>query len=82
MMKKGSESPLGGPPVGTIDMAALGTPKIAGMPLFRLLAKRHGREADPKVFSSMPLAVTIIQARGSTRFAMKCRATWIAATRS
>ena len=37
--------------VGTIDMAvwdAVG--KIAGKPLFRLLAERHGREADPRVF--------------------------------
>ncbi len=37
--------------VGTIDMAIWdATAKIAGMPLFRLLAKRHGREANPKVF--------------------------------
>jgi D(-)-tartrate dehydratase len=37
--------------VGTIDMAVWdATAKIAGMPLFRLIAKRHGREADPSVF--------------------------------
>ena len=37
--------------VGTIDMAVWdATAKIAGQPLFRLLADRHGREADPKVF--------------------------------
>jgi L-alanine-DL-glutamate epimerase-like enolase superfamily enzyme len=37
--------------VGTIDMAIWdATAKIAGKPLFRLLAERAGRKADPKVF--------------------------------
>ncbi len=37
--------------VGTLDMAIWdATAKIAGKPLFHLLAERHGREADPKVF--------------------------------
>jgi L-alanine-DL-glutamate epimerase-like enolase superfamily enzyme len=37
--------------VGTIDMAVWdATAKIAGKPLFRLLAERHGRAADPRVF--------------------------------
>ena len=37
--------------VGTIDMAVWdAVAKIAGEPLFRLLAKRHGREANPRVF--------------------------------
>ena len=37
--------------VGTIDMAVWdAVAKIAGMPLIRLLAKRHGLEADPRVF--------------------------------
>lgn len=37
--------------VGTIDMALWdATAKIAGKPLFRLLAEREGRVADPKVF--------------------------------
>ena len=37
--------------VGTIDMAVWdAVAKIAGEPLFRLLARRHGREADPRVF--------------------------------
>jgi L-alanine-DL-glutamate epimerase-like enolase superfamily enzyme len=37
--------------VGTIDMAVWdAVAKIAGMPLFRLLAERHGTEADPRVF--------------------------------
>jgi D(-)-tartrate dehydratase len=37
--------------VGTIDMAVWdATAKIAGKPLFRLLAGRHGRAADPRVF--------------------------------
>lgn len=37
--------------VGTIDMAIWdAVAKIAGKPLFRLLAEREGREADPRVF--------------------------------
>src|SRR5947207_3206409 len=37
--------------VGTIDMAVWdAVAKIAGKPLFRLLAERHKRTADPRVF--------------------------------
>ena len=37
--------------VGTIDMAVWdATAKLAGKPLFRMLAERHGIEADPRVF--------------------------------
>src|SRR5712675_3687741 len=37
--------------VGTIDMAVWdAVAKIAGKPLFRLLAERHQRKADPRVF--------------------------------
>ena len=37
--------------VGTIDMAVWdAVAKIADQPLFRLLAERHGRAADPRVF--------------------------------
>jgi L-alanine-DL-glutamate epimerase-like enolase superfamily enzyme len=37
--------------VGTIDMAIWdAVAKIAGKPLFRLLAERYGREANPEVF--------------------------------
>ena len=37
--------------VGTIDMAVWDAhAKIAGQPLFRLLAERHGRQADARVF--------------------------------
>ena len=37
--------------VGTIDMAIWdAVAKIAGKPLFRLLAERHGVQADPRVF--------------------------------
>jgi D(-)-tartrate dehydratase len=37
--------------VGTIDMAVWdATAKIAGKPLFRLLAERHGLKANPRVF--------------------------------
>src|ERR1700760_2634055 len=37
--------------VGTIDMAVWdAVAKIEGKPLFRLLAERHGRKADPRVF--------------------------------
>lgn len=37
--------------VGTLDMAVWdAVAKIAGQPLFRLLARRHGVQADPRVF--------------------------------
>ena len=37
--------------VGTIDMAIWdAVAKIAGKPLFRLLAERYGREANPRIF--------------------------------
>jgi L-alanine-DL-glutamate epimerase-like enolase superfamily enzyme len=37
--------------VGTLDMATWdAVAKIAGKPLFRLLAERHGTRADPRVF--------------------------------
>jgi L-alanine-DL-glutamate epimerase-like enolase superfamily enzyme len=37
--------------VGTIDMAVWdATAKLASKPLFRLLAERHARAADPRVF--------------------------------
>lgn len=37
--------------VGTIDMAVWdAVAKIEGKPLFRMLAERHGREANPRVF--------------------------------
>ncbi len=37
--------------VGTLDMAVWdAAAKIEGRPLFRWLAERHGREADPRVF--------------------------------
>ena len=37
--------------VGTLDMAIWdATAKIAGKPLFRMLAQQKGREADPRVF--------------------------------
>src|ERR1700742_4672546 len=37
--------------VGTIDMAVWdAAAKIEGKPLFRLLAERHARAADPRVF--------------------------------
>src|SRR3954470_2293554 len=37
--------------VGTIDMAVWdGVTKLGGKPLFRLLAERHQREANPRVF--------------------------------
>ena len=37
--------------VGTLDMAVWdAVAKIAGKPLFRLLAERHGVQANPRVF--------------------------------
>ena len=66
--------------VGTIDMAVWDAmAKIAGKPLFRLLAERHGREPI-RASSSMPPAAIIIPARISLRCAPKCAAISIAAT--
>ena len=49
--------------VGTIDMAVWdAVAKIAGKPLFRLLAERQGLQADPAC-SSMPPAATTIPER-------------------
>lgn len=46
--------------VGTIDMAIWdAVAKIAGQPLFRLLAGRHGVEPDPRVFVYQRAATTI-----------------------
>ena len=60
--------------VGTIDMAVWdAVAKIAGKPLFRLLAERHGRTANPAC-SSMPPAATIIPARTCRRCAARCAA--------
>ena len=46
--------------VGTIDMAIWdAVAKIAGKPLFRLLAERHGGTADPRCSFTRPVATTI-----------------------
>jgi D(-)-tartrate dehydratase len=66
--------------VGTIDMAVWDVvAKIAGKPLFRLLAERHGRRANPKVFV-YAAGGTITPAKGSNSFAPRCAPTSIAAT--
>ena len=68
--------------VGTIDMAVWdAVAKIAGKPLFRLLAERTG--ARPiRGCSSMPPAATIIPARACRCCAARCAAISIAATTS
>ena len=69
--------------VGTIDMAVWdAVAKIAGKPLFRLLAERYGARGRSAASSSTPRAATTIRARTSTRCAPRCAATSIAATRS
>ncbi len=66
--------------VGTLDMAIWdAVAKIAGKPLFRLLAERHGRKPT-RASSSTPPAATTIQARTCRRYAGKCAPTSIAAT--
>ena len=46
--------------VGTLDMAIWdATAKIAGKPLFRLLAERQGREANPRVCSTRAVRTSI-----------------------
>nr|WP_272886669.1 hypothetical protein [Phenylobacterium aquaticum] len=68
--------------VGTIDMAVWdAVAKIAGKPLFRLLAERAGREANPEVFVYAP-AATIIRARTIPPCAPRCAAISTAATMS
>ena len=60
--------------VGTIDMAVWdAVAKIAGKPLFRLLAERYGTEADPRVLSTPP-AATITRERICRRCVRKCAA--------
>ena len=69
--------------VGTIDMAVWdAVAKIAGKPLFRLLAERHGAHGRIRACSSMPPAAIIIPARICRRCAARCAAISIAATMS
>ena len=66
--------------VGTIDMAVWdAVAKIAGKPLFRLLAERTGAPRI-RASSSMPPAAIIIPARILRRCAARCAAISIAAT--
>ena len=59
--------------VGTIDMAVWdAVAKIAGKPLFRLLAERHGRRPI-RACSSMRPAATIIPARASSSLRAEMR---------
>ena len=68
--------------VGTIDMAVWdAVAKIAGQPLFRLLAQRQGRAADPRVLSTPPAATTT-PARTTRRCGRRCAAISTAATPS
>ena len=78
--------------IGTLDMAVWdAVAKIAGKPLFRLLAERHGLEANPRVFVyaaggyyypgkdlSALRAGTITRARASTSCGPRCAAISIA----
>ena len=67
--------------VGTIDMAVWdAVAKIAGKPLFRLLAERHGIEADPRVFV-YAAGGYYYPGRTWARCARKCAAISTAATR-
>ena len=68
--------------VGTIDMAVWdAVAKIAGQPLFRLLAARYGHTADPRVFV-YAAGGYYYPARTSTPCAPRCAAISIAATPS
>ena len=67
--------------VGTIDMAVWdAVAKIAGKPLFRLLAERHHREADPKRLRLRRRRLLLPRQRSRTRCAPRCAATSTAAT--
>ena len=68
--------------VGTIDMAVWdAVAKIAGEPLFRLLAKRNGREANPRVFV-YAAGGYYYPGKGLTNCGPRCGAISIADTRS
>ena len=68
--------------VGTIDMALWDArAKLERKPLFRLLAERHGRTADP-ASSSTPPEATTIRARTTAGSGPRCAATSTAATAS
>ncbi len=68
--------------VGTIDMAVWdAVAKIAGKPLFRLLAERHGAQPT-RASSSTPPAATTTPARTSPPCAPRCAAISTAATPS
>ena len=68
--------------VGTIDMAVWdAVAKIAGKPLFRLLAERHGARPT-RACSSMRPAATTTRARASSSCAPRCAAISTAATPS
>ena len=63
---------------GTLGMALWDAcAKIAERLLFRLLAERHGVEANPRVFV-MPPEDTITPARTWARYGRRCEATWTA----
>ena len=68
--------------VGTIDMAVWdAVAKIAGKPLFRLLAERHNARPT-RASSSTRRAATTIRARASSSCAPRCAAISTAATLS
>ncbi len=69
--------------VGTIDMAVWdATAKIAGKPLFRLLAERHQPQRRSARLRLCRGRLLLSRARISARCARKCAATSIAATTS
>ena len=66
--------------VGTLDMAVWdATAKIAGKPLFRMLAEHSGRKANPRVFV-YAAGVYYYPGKTTRRCAPRCAAISIAAT--
>ena len=69
--------------VGTLDMAVWdAVAKIAGKPLFRLLAEKKGREANPRVFVYARTAVHPYPGKDDPHYKRKCAAISTAATTS
>ena len=69
--------------VGTLDMAIWdAVAKIAGKPLFRLLAERHGREANPQRLRLRGRRLLLPRQGRRRRCAPRCAAISIAATPS
>ena len=69
--------------IGTIDMAVWdAVAKIAGKPLFRLLAERAGRDGRSQGLRLCGRRLLLSRQGSGRAGAPRCKVTWIVATRS